>query len=155
MQMRIPEIGDEIRLTAAWHFALFPEGRNDTLVELLGIRDQIRAAEEQIDALVAHLSYWERVKKRREIETGVPVVIPAGTVLKVDRIYIRKGKGDFSSVTFMWPGKKIPKSVREVTYNFDGRPYTEIVRTSARTVRFWAKLNDVNNIFYEPLTKPA
>jgi hypothetical protein len=49
--------------------------------------------------------------------------LPAGTVLKVDRIYIRKGKGmsDYSSVTF----------------------YATIGK---KKYRFWSKLADVNNI---------
>lgn len=33
-------------------------------------------------------------------------IIPKGTILEVDRIYIRKGARDFSSVTFKWQKDK-------------------------------------------------
>ena len=54
-----------------------------------------------------------------------PMVFPVGTILKVDRIYIRKGKGmsDYSSITFyaLLPGEK-------------------------KKLRFFAHLNDINTI---------
>lgn len=54
-----------------------------------------------------------------------PIVFPVGTILKVDRIYIRKGKGmsDYSSITFyaLLPGEK-------------------------KKLRFFAHLNDINTI---------
>jgi hypothetical protein len=56
--------------------------------------------------------------------------LPAGTQLTVDRIYIRKGSQDFDSVSF-WVGTK-PKGV-----GLQGR------------IRFWAKLEDVNDIEFE------
>lgn len=53
------------------------------------------------------------------------IIFPIGTILKVDRIYIRKGKGmsDYSSITFyaLFPGEK-------------------------KKLRFFSHLSDVNNI---------
>ena len=50
-------------------------------------------------------------------------VLPVGTVLTIDRIYIRKGANDYSSLSFwaLLPGDK-------------------------KRFRFWAKLHDVNEI---------
>lgn len=55
-----------------------------------------------------------------------PLTLPAGSVLTVDRIYVRKGQGDFSSLSFFLAGGKKPKASR-----------------------FWAKLSDCNNIEFE------
>ena len=60
-------------------------------------------------------------------ETGIEVFLKAGQVLTVDRIYVRKGASDFSSITF----------------NYIGAP-----KGSGR-VRFWAKLADVNTIEFD------
>lgn len=57
---------------------------------------------------------------------SVPVTWPKGTVLKIDRIYIRKGLEDFSSLTFTTKPEGMKKQVR-----------------------FWAKLADVNKIEFE------
>lgn len=60
---------------------------------------------------------WASFSKARIISH----TFPKDTILKVDRIYIRKGAEDFSSLTFY------------VTIN-------------KKAYRFWAKLEDVNNI---------
>lgn len=62
---------------------------------------------------------WQAFLKRRD-STDLDYSWPAGTILEVDRIYIRKGAADFSSVTFKIRGKKV--------------------------IRFWVKLEDVNRI---------
>jgi hypothetical protein len=58
------------------------------------------------------------------------VTIPKDTILTVDRVYIRKGVSDFSSLTFRIPKDKNKKNI------YAG-------------VRFWAKLSDVNKIEFE------
>lgn len=60
------------------------------------------------------------------------VTLPKDTVLKVDRIYIRKGVSEYSSITFyVWdePGPVPAKPKKKA--------------------RFWAKLYDCNNINFE------
>ncbi len=60
-----------------------------------------------------------------EMISELNLCLPKGTVIIPDRIYIRKGKSDYSSITFRigsFPGKK----------RFTGR--------------FWVPLKDVNNI---------
>jgi len=58
------------------------------------------------------------------------VSLPEGTVLKVDRIYIRKGNQEFSSMSFYSLG------IGKGSGAF-GRP---------KSARFWAKLSDCNGI---------
>jgi hypothetical protein len=57
------------------------------------------------------------------------VTIPAGSVLSIDRIFIRKGMDDWSSLTFYL--KEHPDHI------FKKKP------------RFWAKLADCNNIEFD------
>lgn len=73
------------------------------------------------------------------------VTIPEHTELKVDRIYIRKGNKDFSSVTFISqnslnvlfkPKKKLTKQEKQRHPNFG-------------SLRFFAKLSDVNKIEFD------
>ncbi len=70
---------------------------------------------------------------------GYPIVkftkitIPTNTKLSVDRIYIRNGCGAFDSVTFRIAKKDCPNDVR------------------FEKTRFWAKLNDVNQIVCYPI----
>ena len=136
IKLYIPEIGDEIKLTADWTFDLYNESRNTTLMEKIG------------DTRDTEYAY-------RDPYTTIPCTIPAGAVLKVDRIYIRKGLSDFSSLSFLWVGERTKARIVEreaVSYNGGGaapsrHPYTQ--KIPARPVRFWAKLSDVNNIEFE------
>lgn len=100
--MCIPAIGDVVKLAADWEFRLFEEGRNKATLS------EVRAV--QTSKWIANGRYWQ-------------VIIPAGTELKVDRVYIRAGQrnANYNSVTF------------RAQYN-------------GKNVRFWAKLKDVNNI---------
>ena len=50
---------------------------------------------------------------------SILVTVPAGFELKVDRIYIRKGKKEFSSITFLWVGERTnPKMVPKFAVAF-------------------------------------
>lgn len=121
MKLFIPEIGTKLTLTTDWVFTLYHENRNLPLFKFLDIKMWSWGYQDQTCPLPAQVS------------------LPAGAVLIVDRIYIRNGKSDFSSVTFRAsiPGKKTVKGAFGKT-----------------GVRFWARLSDVNNIEYE-LTDPA
>lgn len=61
----------------------------------------------------------------------LPITFPAGTVLKVDRIYIRKGSSDFSSISFWAHGLPTPLGKKP------------------KAARFWAKLQECNKIQFE------
>lgn len=54
-----------------------------------------------------------------------------GTILTIDRIYIRKGAKDYDSISF-----RINKS---------NEP-----RFKKKGIRFWVKLDEANNINYKP-----
>lgn len=120
MNLYVPEIGDRIKLTADWTFDLHTEYRNKTLMEHFGITFNQR----------------EYVENRERINS---VTIPSGTVLKVDRIYIRQGLQEWSSITFYAEGIGKGKG------SF-GKP---------KTARFWAKLVDCNKIEFELETAVA
>lgn len=108
IQFCIPPLGTQIVLAKNWEFKLWYERRNDSLIEKMNI--------DVTDVRYGHdLGY---------------VNLPKGTRLSVDRIYIRKGCGDYDSVTFR---------IKECIYN------------EYEKARFWAKLNDVNKIICFPI----
>lgn len=71
------------------------------------------------------------------------VTIPKGTVLSIDRIYIRKGSSDFSSLTFY------AKGLGNISVKSSRRPNAK----NKKALRFWAKLDDCNNIKFEKISK--
>jgi len=98
--MYVPEIGDLIKLTEDWNFNLNSESyRNRSLAEILGKNGPVNN-----------------------------VTLPKDTVLKIDRIYIRKGASDYSSLTFR---------------------IEETENKKIKGKRFWAKLRDVNKIEFD------
>lgn len=69
---------------------------------------------------------------------GMQCELPKDTVLSIDRIYIRKGASDFSSVTFFLKSTSHPLFDRSGKKKAGGKP-----------LRFWARLEDVNSIEFE------
>ncbi len=160
MKLYIPEIGDTIRLTDNWAFNLQDEYRNKSLWELLECdsKSEVLAHKNKQSALSDELNrleakmypgnvYWRNpanpvdpVDHNRRLELYellreqpvVPVMLPAGSVLSIDRIFIRKGANDWSSLTFFL--KEHP------TLSFKKKP------------RFWVNLPDCNKIEFEPVT---
>lgn len=166
----IPPLGTVIKLTQDWHFNLYNESRNDSIQHLLDLyppfrdttgsfhkyrpqaitqswRDLTIAEREE----VVNKSEWTnepyegRVQDFWSGDWHIPFVFREETLLKIDRIYIRQGQGAFNSVSFRtncWmsnlgdplfskkyvKGKKVP------------------------SLRFWAKLDDVNNMIGEIVT---
>lgn len=123
MKMYIPEIGDKIKLLKDWSFELFCEYRNYELFEKF---------QTPIPRIWNGTDY--------NYSQSLFLTFIEGTVLSVDRIYIRKGASDFSSISFyiedspeekFKPGKK--KGFKK------GK------------LRFWAKLCDVNNMEIEKI----
>jgi len=140
-QLYIPDVGDSIRLTSDWTFSLFNEDRNATLMEVMGDTREIG---------------WDSYSTTRPLN-AIPCTIPAGAVLKVDRIYIRKGLSGYSSLTFLWKDMRTNSKIveRNITpiNHLGGRGITTTyeVKKPARPVRFWVKLDDVNKIEFEPV----
>lgn len=108
IQFCIPPLGTQIVLAETWEFKLWYERRNDSLINKMNID-------------VTDIRYGR--------DLGY-VSLPKGTVLSVDRIYIRKGCEDYNSVTFR---------------------IKECVHKKYEKARFWAKLNDVNKIICFPI----
>lgn len=126
MKLYIPSVGDEIRLTSEFHFQLFNEQRNESLMKVLGDKREVE---------------W-----RYRLMTSIPAMIPAGEVLKVDRIYIRKGLEEFDSITFLWKNMRTEPQLLTQT-NWQGGTYQ--VKIPRKPVRFWVKLEDANTIEFE------
>lgn len=104
MRMFIPTIGTEFKLSEDWTFDLYHEHRNEKLLEYFKIpRGQY--------------GFYSGSSESTE------VTLPKGTVIKVDRIYVKKGISEYDSVTV----------------------YASIAGEK-RKRRFWVKLNDFNQI---------
>jgi hypothetical protein len=116
MKFYIPEIGDEIVLSKDWKFIVTKEYRNEHLIKKF-LPEKIKGEK----------TIWHGDDYGKGIGE---IIIPKGTVLSIDRIYIRKGASDYSSVTF------IIKS--------EGKE---------KKIRFFAKLQDCNNIEFESRKK--
>lgn len=106
MKMYIPELGDKIKLNKDWIFDLYQEYRNQSLFKHFGI------------------SYDNSYQNHGKLIQQVTIL--KDEVLKVDRVYIRKGSEEYSSISFLWNKK-----------------------------RFWAKLHDVNNIEFTQHKTPS
>jgi hypothetical protein len=111
MKLYVPEIGDKLKLTSDWTFDLHWEHRNQALIE--------------------HF-FNEKFSWGKE-EGPRSVTLPAGTVLTVDRIYIRQGVSEYSSISFY-------AGIGEGGKGNFGKP---------KNPRFWATLSDCNNIEFE------
>lgn len=106
MNVFIPALGTQLKLTEPWTFNVHEEGRNLGLLKHIGRAD--------------NRPFWPKSN------TIWNHTFDAGTVLRVERIYIRQNLSSFDSVTFRLIGVK--------------------------GVRFWVKLADANNIRCEVVT---
>lgn len=114
MQMYIPEISDIITLTSDWTFKLHNEYRNDKLIQYMFVYPAVK-----------YDTYFSLTEDKNFPKD---FTFPAGTQLKIKRIYVRQGASDYSSLTF---------SVVKTSLPIKGTP------------QFWAKISDVNNIQFE------
>ncbi len=151
--MWIPTIGDEVTLARNWKFGLYYEYRNEAMISLVFPDVGTFKWRNMVLPNGSKPEYGDKI---------ADVVLLAGAVLKVDRIYIRKGGADmkeFDSVTFILqslPKSKIAIPKERDVYIKDGvdrnghTKYKTEKRTSVRKkARFWAKLRDVNQMrFY-------
>jgi hypothetical protein len=112
VQFCVPPIGTYILLAENWKFRLFQERRNESLIKNLGYG----------------------FKWGQYAEVVCEPIVPKGTTLIVDRIYIKKPYPDFASLTFRCPKLGCPAN-----HKFE-------------KTRFWAKLADVNKMKVFPIT---
>ena len=125
MYLFIPELGENLTLIEDWRFKTICESRNLSLFDAFDVPDESR---------------WHKSVHRNGFDVWNPkgpheFEIPSGTVLKVDRVYIRKGAEDFSSITFII---SISPDKRLVTKKFGG--------TASKTIRFWTKLKETRKM---------
>jgi len=105
--------------------------------------EALRREEEQ--AWPEWVKYWDDYREwvsatKNAGVTEIKVILPAGTSLKVDRIYIRKGKGEYSSITFFADG------LGETIVPASGLAWRRQYDAKKKKLRFWAKLADVNTM---------
>jgi hypothetical protein len=112
MKLFIPPLGTVLKLTSEWAFNYYDEYRNTGLREYLGL---------------PRPSYYEPNKLTR-------CELPIDALLKIDRIYIKKGSPAYDSITFLWLKESIPViNKKKIT----------------KSIRFWVKLIDANEIEYK------
>lgn len=118
MRVFVPELGTVLTLAEDWTFKLINEQRNASLAKMLGASADYYfpwgTKENPIDE-----GQWYG-RRRVPVDPG-SYTLPAGTSLEVDRIYVRKGNEEFSSVTFK-------------------------TRVNGKQIRFFAKLDDINRM---------
>ncbi len=131
MKFFIPELGSKIILQNSWSFELYLEHRNDSLLRATGVpvwsHDWGRDTLQPIG--------WSRDGKYGDWHKQYS--IPSGTELTIDRIYIRKGLKEFSSVSFFINRKTVTPEFSD---------FAKRIHNGKGRCRFWAKLADVNNI---------
>lgn len=113
--LNIPSIGTSLTLNKKWSFTLYGESRNEKFWETYR---KVKPSTEELD----EKRLWEWDVEMQSID----ISLPAGTELNLDRIYVRKGKQDFDSVSFFI--KNCP--------------------TKGIKGRFWVKLEDANKLSY-------
>ena len=118
MRLFVPACGDRIQLSKDWHFDLYFESRNNALLEKAGVN-------------LRGMGWRERQhsEENRNLRC-VAYVLPAGTILEVDRVYIR---------TFSKNAETKDDDYDSLTFRILG----------SDKARFWAKLADVNTIEFD------
>jgi hypothetical protein len=116
MKLFVPTIGTRIQLTNEWTFTVHDEQRNKTLGQYQ-------------DCPSVFSLHWQSHNKKMGKFT-----MPAGTILVVERVFIRDKLQDFDSLTF---------GVESTTAVID----PSIAKP--KRVRFWAKLNECNDIEFD------
>lgn len=146
-QLFIPAVGTELTLAEPWQFTVVNERRNQTLVEWM-------TGEPVTGGPYCFFPLGEVTDERgcrdwqKSQRLTTTCTFPAGTVLKIDRIYLRKGNKDahdYDSITFICKGLKAP-STRTLWSRTDRKDRVQKVKAA---VRFFAKLEDVNRMVIE------
>ncbi len=137
MKIFIPEIGTDLVLKTDWIFPLFiKDYRNlDLWADLTGL-DRKDVRWEWSDLLDGTIDVF--YKSTKISYTVHYITIPKGTKLRVDRIYIRKGKSEYSSVSFLIVESTLPLKNTVLPFAKKG--------SNTAQGRFWAKLVDVNTM---------
>jgi hypothetical protein len=127
MILCMPTVGQKVRVLdgQGWVIKLYQERRNESLYEYVGqpLSTDRCFYDDYVGGQAAFT--WDVSEPERK---HIKVTIPAGSILTIDRIYLRKGAAEFDSVTFILNGAKLAGKVG-----------------AQSRVRFWVKLDDVNS----------
>ena len=122
--MYIPELGTVFELARPWTFDLYHESRNSDLWGFtIGHKDDCEGWGGRCGK---DLGFGDM----DEDEDCAPVTLPTGSKMAVDRVYIRNGSKEFSSVTL----------------RLLSSPDIRLVPKGKKSTRFWVKLKDFNTI---------
>ena len=137
----IPPLGYEFTLAKDWTFTIINDHRNESLITWMNVPEfPVKGAYRPLGG-----SY------RDGEDITLECTLPKGTVLKIDRIYIRRGLSGYDSVTFFMPKQKVTYAPTERTarqVNGDGtfKDFKYITKRPSQRVRFFAKLDEVNTM---------
>lgn len=142
MKLMMPTVGSKLKLLEPWTFCLFHERRNDSLGIRLGLNPNT-------------FGYGKFVFDDKHVQRSVyavsNVTLPAGTTLKVERIYIKRGSSDYDSLTFTVQSCPIQLNEVECTSLFKiSNPDSGRTNRNSKP-RFWVKLYDANSIQFEEI----
>ena len=140
--VRIPALGTRITLTSPWIFTLCAERRNTKFHDVLFPESEFKQEDGYLYEIYKD-RFGEPVKtwRRRQTHTDKEAMLPAGTVLRVDRIYIRRGQEGYDSVSFVCESiPHVESDASAVRMHKKGSKPPKVVG------RFWARLRDVNEI---------
>lgn len=141
MKLFVPTIGSKLRLVSPWRAKIEKEYRNDSIFNLLELNDQESPTNLHLTQLLEAKS---NIKATRGFygymtyEGSLDITLPKDTILNVDRIYIRKGAGEFDSITF----EIFDCPIMEM------KPKSKKGFRTGR-LRFWVKLDNANEIEFE------
>lgn len=137
MRLFIPDIGTAFQLTEDWAFNLHSEDRNLALSSAAGFRLYNEKGNRKTKEEFAKFG-WEQTHERGYYtDYRKQVVLPMGSILTVDRIYIRRGAAEFSSISFNLNRKSVDAGFSK---------FARILNEDKGRCRFWAKLEDCNRI---------
>jgi hypothetical protein len=103
-----------------------------------------KASQAAVDACTEYKKYFDDLEIHREEsakigKSSIQVTLPKGTELIVDRIYIRKGASDYSSITF--------RTNSLGSFDVPNSSYRK--SKTKKSLRFWVKLQECNTIVFE------
>ena len=136
MKLSIPTIGTRLTLTKAWSFKLHDDYRNEKFWRALHgapVRQPYYYGWDQVSHSYLNSPTPTTVCTSLGEHKAPPVktVLPKGTTLSIDRLYVRKGLKDFDSISF--------RIVKEGN-------------SPIPSGRFWAHIDDINGKLDASLT---
>jgi len=148
MKLFIPELGTTFKLEKDWEFTLFTEDRNEALYLAAGFKEDTKRSylyskKERVDRTNGCLEAGWKMDGSWIFKRNV--TLPVGSIITIDRIYIRKGAADFSSISF----NLLRRSV-----NPDYSSFAKNINSGRGRCRFWVKLKDANQMDVSLMTDP-